>query len=169
MASVTDTSEFPAELRPCILCELDASKRADELLHDAIAMCEEHGAELYVVWVLEPTLFRSPFPGASGAVGAFGLPHVLRTAIERARERGIPATSAVRIGDREVVLRQEARATRAQSIFRIDGAKRDAASTAVEVVRCPHCGWRLDARAVHLCPKVHLDETTSRELAELPD
>jgi hypothetical protein len=169
MASVTDTSEFPTELRPCVLCELDASKRADELLHDAISMCEEHGAELYVVWLLEPRHFRSPFPGAGGAVGAFGLPRVLATAIERARERGIPARSAIRIGDREVVLRQEARATRTQEIFRIDGTKRDTASTAAEVVRCPQCDWRVDARAVHLCPKEHLDEAASRELAALPE
>jgi hypothetical protein len=168
MAPVTDTTENPPETRPCILCELDASTQAEELLGDAIAMCEEHGAELYVVWVLEPGIFGSPFSVSPGAAGAFGLPHVLRSAIERARERGIPATSAVRIGEREVVLRREAQSTRADSIFRLDGAMSRSTAKDTEIVRCPHCGWRLDARAVHLCPKVHLDKTP-RHVTALTD
>jgi hypothetical protein len=109
MAAANDITDDRPAVKPRIVCELDASAPAEELLGDAIAMCVEHAAELYVVWVLEPRLFRSAFPGSSGAIGAFGLPHVLRTAVERARERGIEATSAVRVGEREVVLRREAR------------------------------------------------------------
>jgi hypothetical protein len=80
-----------------IVCELDPSTRAEERVRDAIAACEEHGAELHVVWVM-----RAPAAGAS-----FALPAVLATAIDLARERGISATSAVRYGKHEVVLRRE--------------------------------------------------------------
>jgi hypothetical protein len=104
------------------MCELDPSTRAEELVPDALAACEEHHAELHVVWVLEPRLFGSPFPGSAGAVGTFGLPNVLHTASERARERGIPSTSAVRIGEREVVLRQVPEASRP---LRLVGGKLD--------------------------------------------
>jgi hypothetical protein len=74
-----------------IVCELDPSTRAEDRILDVLAACEEHEAELYVVWV--------------PAVGAFGVPAVVRTALDRAAERGIRATSAVRFGEREVVLR----------------------------------------------------------------
>ena len=82
MAAANDITDDRPAVKPRIVCELDASAPAEELLGDAIAMCVEHAAELYVVWVLEPRLFRSAFPGSSGAIGAFGLPHVLRTAVE---------------------------------------------------------------------------------------
>lgn len=75
-----------------VVCELDPSMRAEERILDALAACEEHNAELYVVWV----------PGG----GAVGLPTILRTAVDLATERGIRATSAVRFRNREVVLRK---------------------------------------------------------------
>src|SRR5262245_63824777 len=161
MAPATDITESPPEVKARVICELDASTHAEELLRDALAICDEHGAELHIVWVLEPRIFSSPFPGSPGAVGTFGLPHVLHEAIERARQHGIPATSAVRIGEREVVLRGEAESSHAQTILRLDRHDRRGDGTATEIVRCPHCGWRLDPRGVHFCPKVHLDETTT--------
>src|SRR5262245_20037604 len=85
-----------------IVCELDPSLRADDRVRDALSACEEHDAELHVVWVFQP-----PAAGAGG-VGTFGLPAVLTTAVEAARERGIAVTSAVRFGEREIVLRREA-------------------------------------------------------------
>ncbi len=137
MASVSNSTENPADVRPRIVCELDPSTRAEELVRDAIAACEEHGAELHVVWVLEPRVFSSPFPGSAGAVGAFGLPHVLHTAVERARERGIPATSAVRVGNREVVLRQEAETTQAHTVFRLDDRNPPLAHEQPKIRRLP--------------------------------
>ena len=125
MRTVAHSIEKPPDVRPSIVCELGASTRSEELVRIAIAECEELDAELHVVWVLEP--FGSPFPGSAGAIGTFGLPGVLRTAIERARERGIPATSAVRIGEREVVLRHEAEATRMQTVSCLNGDRRDPA------------------------------------------
>ena len=68
----------------------------DARICDAFAACEEHDAELYVVWA-----------GPVGA-GAFVLPAALATAVDCAAERGIRATSAVRFGNHEVVLREGA-------------------------------------------------------------
>src|SRR5262245_27676250 len=84
-----------------IVCELGPSVRADERVRDALAACEEHSAELYVVWVFHP-------PAAGGGVGTFGLPAVLGNAVDAARGRGIAVTSAVRFGEHEVELRREA-------------------------------------------------------------
>src|SRR5262245_57542199 len=81
-----------------IVCELDPSVHAEECVRDALAACAEHGAELYVVWLFQP-------PTVGGGLGTFGLPAVLTTAVEAARVRGIAVTSAVRFGEREVVLR----------------------------------------------------------------
>ncbi len=87
-----------------VVCELEPSIRVEERLREALDECERHGAELYVVWVFQPARFGSPFGAGGGAVGTFGLPAVLSIAIELADERGIAATSAVRFGEREVVL-----------------------------------------------------------------
>jgi|SoiMethySBSTD1v2_1073268.scaffolds.fasta_scaffold1702448_2 hypothetical protein len=152
--------------RPRVVCELDASVRAERHLDDALALCEEHGAEIVIVWVLEPRLFGSPYPGSAGAVGTFGLPHVLHAAVGRARARGIPATSAVRIGEREVVLRREVGAADATALFSLAGGGATAplgADTAI--VRCPRCGGRQDGRAVHYCPRVYVEPTTARAQA----
>jgi hypothetical protein len=109
--------------RPCVVCELDASSRAEEALQDAIAHCQEHDAELVLIWVLEPRVFDSPFPGSAGAVGAWGLPHVLHAAVDRARAQGITASSAVRIGNHDVVLRQAGEALDAVVTYRVDGSR----------------------------------------------
>ena len=89
-----------------IVCELDPSIRAEERILDALAACEEHDAELYVVWVLEPGRYSSTIGARAGGAGCFGLPAILGTAVELAAERGIRATSAVRFGQRDVLLRQ---------------------------------------------------------------
>lgn len=89
-----------------IVCELDASTRAQATLDAAIARCQETGAELFVLWILQPHVLDTPYR-SSGAPGAWGLPHVLREAVEQACAAGVKATSAVRIGNREVVLREQ--------------------------------------------------------------
>ena len=155
---INEAQQRTATTNRRVVCELDASSRAEEVLGDALALCEEHGAELFVVWVLEPRLFGSPFPGSAGAVGTFGLPGVLHTAVERARERGIAATSAVRIGDREIVLRREAEALATLAMFRANGTRTEPTHIAeTAVVRCPRCNGRYDERGVHFCPSVHLN------------
>jgi hypothetical protein len=117
MKTTTTLIEPVSAEMPRVVCELDASSRAEALLADALTLCEERDAALTVVWVLEPRVFRDPFPGSGGAVGTFGLPVVLHTAVERARRQGIAVTSAVRIGRREVVLRQVAEAEGAMALF----------------------------------------------------
>jgi hypothetical protein len=159
MSATSDTNSS----RPRVVCELDGSVRAEGLLDDALALCEEHGAEIVIVWVLEPRLFASPYPGNAGAVGTFGLPHVLHAAVERARAGGIPATSAVRIGEREVVLRREVRVADAAALFRLAGDRVTTSRGAnAAVVRCPKCGSRQDGRAVHYCPRLYVEPATAR-------
>lgn len=118
-----ELTDGPPASSPRVVCELDASSRAEEAVQGAVAYCQEHGAELVLVWVLEPRVFDSPFPGSAGAVGAWGLPHILHEAVERAREQGIAASSAVRVGNREVVLRQAAEALGACVTYRVDGSR----------------------------------------------
>ncbi len=130
MASATVIQEKTYGGRRRVVCELDASSRAETLLEDALALCEEHGADLRVVWVLEPRVFQDPFPGSAGAVGTFGLPHVLHAALERARVRGIATSSAVRIGEREVVLRSQAEGARVLAMFDLHAGRRDLAGAA---------------------------------------
>jgi hypothetical protein len=89
---MTSGTDMKPEGRRRIVCELDASMRADERICNALAACEEHHAELYVVWVVEP--------------GSVGLPAALGTAVDLAAERGIRATSAARFGSREIVLQE---------------------------------------------------------------
>ncbi len=113
--------------------------------------------------MLEPRVFSSPFPGSAGAVGTFGLPRVLHAAVERARARGIPATSAVRIGEREVVLRREVQAADAAALFSLAGDRVTTSRGAnTAVLRCPKCGSRRDGRAVHYCPRVYVESATAR-------
>jgi hypothetical protein len=89
---MTSGSDTKPEGRRRIVCELDASMRAEERIDDVLAACEEHDAELYVVWVVEP--------------GGVGLPAILGTAVDLAAERGIRATSAARYGAHEIELRR---------------------------------------------------------------
>jgi hypothetical protein len=151
MSAVSTPTRRTQAHRRRVVCELDASVEAARLLDDALSRCEEHDADLVVVWVLEPRLFASPYPGSAGAVGTFGLPHLLHRAVERAKERGIPATSVVRIGEREVVLRTEALVAGATEVFRLDPAAIDET-----VRRCGRCGCVVDLRAPHYCPCVNL-------------
>ena len=85
----TDTTAAGTAIKGHIVCELDASSRGQMLLDDAIARCKETGADLFVVWILEPRMLDTPYPRSSGAVGGWGLPHVLHAAVERAHAEGI--------------------------------------------------------------------------------
>jgi hypothetical protein len=115
----TDTTAAGAVSEGRIVCELNPSSRAQMLLDDAITRCKATGAALFVVWILEPRMLDTPYPRSSGAVGGWGLPHVLHAAVERARAEGIGATSAVRIGKREVVLRSEAAVDGTVSVYEL--------------------------------------------------
>jgi hypothetical protein len=158
MSAVSAPTNRTQAHRRRVVCELDASVVAAGLLDDALARCEEHDADLVVVWVLEPRLFASPYPGSPGAAGTFGLPHVLHRAVERAKERGIPATSVVRIGEREVVLRAEAAVAGTTEVFRLDPFGVSSIGQH-DARRCGRCGGLVDVRAPHYCPRVHLGAT----------
>lgn len=135
--------------KPIIVCEMNASAGAEALLQAAISYCRERNAELVVVWVLHPVLFQSPFPGAVGAPGTWGLAGARSRMLELARSEGIVASTVFRIGERSRVLEEEREAFGAEKIF---------TSSDVPVRRCPLCGARDDPRAVHFCPKVHRAE-----------
>jgi hypothetical protein len=134
MAMDSGTRNGGGDAAGTIVCELGASVAADARLRDALDACEASGADLRVVWVLE--LPRQDLHGGT-AVGTFALPAVLHAALDRACERGISATSAVRFAEREVSLRRA-------------------------VARCRHCGWLDDARGVHFCPAIYGDAGRSR-------
>jgi hypothetical protein len=76
------TIETPPTQR--IVCELDASTRAQGTLDAAITRCQGTGAKLVVLWILQPQVLHTPYR-SSGAPGAWGLPHILHDAVERAR------------------------------------------------------------------------------------
>lgn len=135
--------------RPRIVCEMNASAGAEALLQEVISYCREHSAELVVVWVLDPVLFQSPFQGATGAPGTWGLVGARSRMLELARSEGIVVGTVFRTGEPSRVLEEERVAFGAEKIF---------TSSDVPVRRCPLCGARDDARAVHFCPKVHRAE-----------
>lgn len=132
--------------KPRILCEMNASAGAEALLPAAISYCREHNAELVVVWVLDPVQFQSPFPGATGGLGTWGLVGARSRMLELARSEGIVASTVFRTGERSRLLEQERQAFQAEKIFTLSD---------VPVRRCPLCGARDDPRAVHFCPKAH--------------
>lgn len=135
--------------KPRIVCEMNASAGAEALLQGAISHCRERNAELVVVWVLDPVLFQSPFPGVTGAPGTWGFVGARSRTLELARSEGIVASTVFRTGERSRVLEEEREAFGAEKIF---------TSSDVPVRRCPLCGARDDPRAVHFCPKVHLSQ-----------
>ena len=146
MQAMQQSDQARGALREHVVCEVDGSTEAERTVEAAVSYCRGRHAELVFVYVLEPRLFHSPLPGSCGAVGTWGLPWTLRRAIEIARAAGIPASTVVRIGERERVLAAEAEAVRAEAVF----------PAAHRVVRCPRCDARYDRRAIHLCPEVHM-------------
>jgi hypothetical protein len=132
--------------KPIIVCEMNASAGAEALLEAAISYCRDRNAELVVVWVLDPVLFQSPFPGSTGGPGAWGLVGARSRMLELARSEGIVASTVFRTGEQSRVLEEERRAFRAEKIF---------TSSDIPVRRCPLCGARDDPRAVHFCPRAH--------------
>ncbi len=135
-----------ADVKPKVICEVDISAASDATIEAALTYCRRRGAEVLFLWVLEPRIFSSPFPGSAGATGTWGLPWTLRRAVERAREQGVAASSIVRVGQRERVLEAERETAGAEAVF----------PAAHKIARCPLCHARYDPRAVHFCPTVHL-------------
>ena len=129
---------------PTVVCEVDGSRAADETLTYAISYCEAHGAELVVVQVVDPSSLVGASAGSGpGVWGLLGATALLSEAV---RSRGFDARVVVRLGERGRVLEEECRR---------HGAERVITATDVPPVRCPTCGARYDARAVHLCPRIH--------------
>jgi hypothetical protein len=100
-----------------------------------------------IVRVVEPQSIQAAPDAGGGGTGTWGLLGALALAREAVRRRGVDAEVVVRIGERGRVLEEERRAVAAERLI-----------TAADVPpeRCPACGARYDARAVHLCPRVHL-------------
>ena len=132
---------------PCVVCELDPSS-ASATLEYAGSYCRQRGAELVVVCVLQPESFRSTLPDGGGAPGTWGLIGAVAPALEAARRQGVAARVVIRTGERARALEDERRA---------NGAERVITSADVPAARCASCGLRYDPRAVHFCPRVHLD------------
>jgi hypothetical protein len=130
-----------------IVCGLTPSSAGDALLRAAVAHCREHDSELVVVWIVDPAAFRSPL-ALAGGLGAWSLVGAWSGTLELARREGLVASTVFRFGEPNRVLQEERRAFGAEKVF---------TSADAPVRRCPHCGWREDGRAPHLCPKVHLD------------
>jgi hypothetical protein len=130
---------------PHVICEVDASRTSEERIEAALAYASQHGAELTFVWVFDPRAFGSTSPVAVGGIGTWGLPSLLGRVVERARARGLTASSAVLIGARDQVLDDE-RLADADALY----------TTVQHVVRCQRCGWRHDPRGIHFCPAEHL-------------
>jgi hypothetical protein len=131
--------------RPHVICEVDVSRSSEERIEAALAYGSQYGAELTFVWVFDPRAFASTAPVAAGGIGTWGLPLLLGRIVERARARGLTASSVVLIGARDQVLDEEQLAD-ADALYTTDQ----------QVVRCHRCGWRHDPRGIHFCPTEHL-------------
>ncbi|HET9286143.1 MAG TPA: hypothetical protein VFO26_01180 [Gaiella sp.] len=130
-----------------VVAEMNASAGAPEIVRTAISYCQEHDAELVIVWVVEPDLFGATCRGESWGIGAWGTVSAPQLALRLVRGTGVAARAVVRIGERNRVLEEERRAHGAERVF---------TAADVPVVRCPVCRGRLDPRGVHFCPRVHL-------------
>ena len=138
-----------------IVCELNASSASTAVVEAAIAHCRTHGAELVVVWVVDPATLRSPAGTAFGASGPFGLIGAHGLMLERLRHEGVVVASSVRVGESARMLEEERVAFGADEIF---------TAADVPLRRCPACGAREDPRAVHFCPTAHLGGAEPRRL-----
>jgi hypothetical protein len=133
---------------PTVVCELSAAPATEATLEHARAHCDSRGAELVVVWVIEPASFGPSLRQGGGGPGTFGLLGALALAREVLRRQGVDARVVVRIGERGRVLEDERRRL---------GAERVITAADVPPERCPRCGALHDNRAVHFCPRVHLE------------
>jgi hypothetical protein len=135
--------------KPRVVAEMNASAGAAEIVRTAISYCQEHDAELVIVWVIDPDLFGSTRPGETGAIGTWGPLSAPELALRLARGTGVAARAVVRIGERSRVLEEERQALGAEKVF---------TAADVPVVRCPVCDARYDPRGVHSCPRAHLGQ-----------
>jgi hypothetical protein len=131
-----------------VVCELSASHASDVTLEYARAYCGPRGAELVLVRVIDPASFGAPFRTGGGAAGTFGLIGALALARDVLRRQGLDARVVVRVGERGRVLEDERRRL---------GAERVITDADVPPDRCPRCGALHDPRAVHFCPRIHLE------------
>ena len=146
------TAAHLSRSRPCVVCELSPSSPSATLEY-ASSYCRERRAELVIVCVLEPESFRSEVSGVGGAPGTWGVIGAVAPALEAARRQGVVARVVIRAGERGRVLEDERRA---------NGAERVITAADVPPERCAACGARYDPRAVHFCPRVHLDRAGER-------
>ena len=139
----------PSRKPPTFICELNGSPvaQAATLTH-ARSQCAAHGAELVILWVIEPASLVPPSVAGGGGPGTFGLIGVSAFVSDRLRSHAVDADLVIRIGERGRVLKDEA--TRL-------GAERVITAADVPPQRCAACGARYDARAVHFCPRAHLE------------
>jgi hypothetical protein len=129
-----------------VVCEMNASSASTTVVDAAISHCRERGAELVVVWVVDPATFGSQVPAGPAPAGLWGLVGADAPMRDRLRDVGIVVDAVVRIGNADRVLEEERVRFGADEIF---------TATDVPVRRCPACGAREDARAVHFCPASH--------------
>lgn len=138
------TATHPSESAPTIvLCELSASSAAEATLEYAYSYCKARDYELVVLRVVDPELLPSA-PG--GGPGTFGLLGAMALALDAVRRHDPNARVVVRVGERGRVLEEER--------CRL-GAERVITPADVPPERCPMCGARYDARALHFCPAAH--------------
>ena len=142
------TAAHLSQPAPRVVCELSPSSGAEATLEYASSYCRARGAELVVVWVLEPETLGSRLPIGGGAPGTWGLIGAVALVHDAIRSQNIVARVVVRIGERGRVLEEERRAL---------GAERVITASDVPAARCSSCGLRYDSRAVHFCPRTHLD------------
>jgi hypothetical protein len=138
----------PSHRAPTVVCELSVSQAAEATLEYASSYCKARGAQLVVVRVVEPESLRATPLSGGGGPGTWGLVGAEALLREAVRMHGLDARVVVRIGERGRVLEEECRAL---------GAERLITAADVPPDRCPACGALYDARAVHFCPRVHLD------------
>jgi hypothetical protein len=129
-----------------VVCALDGSGAAEETLAYAISYCDAHGAELVVVRVVDPSSLVEAQTGSGP--GIWGLLGAAAALSEAVRSQGVKARVVVRVGERGRVLEEER--------LRL-GAERVITATDRPPFRCPACGARYDARAVHFCPRAHVE------------
>ena len=139
----------PSRKAPTVICELSGSPavQAATLAH-ARSHCAAHGAKLVILLLIEPASLVPPSVAGGGGLGTFGLIGVSAFVSDRVRRHDAEADLVIRIGERGRVLEDE--------VTRL-GAERVITAADVAPQRCAACGARYDDRAVHFCPRAHLE------------
>ena len=119
--------------KPRVVAEMNASAGAAEIVRTAISYCQEHDAELVIVWVIDPDLFGATRPGETGAIGTWGPLSAPELALRLARGTGVAARAVVRIGERSRVFEEERQALGAEK----ESTAARCAGRALPGVRCP--------------------------------